>query len=103
MFDACSGKKHVSRAEYLASVVAYIFTTAGCDEIEFIPRVWLLRISATRCINLNQKGAVFEKVCETLAFRTREMGKRICNCELLARLFFVHAEPFIRQKRPRSQ
>jgi len=77
MFDAGGGEENVGWSKLLAAFAADVFTRAGRNKINFVTRVWLLRIDTARCIDLNQQTPMLKNSCKALAFWSGQMLERL--------------------------
>src|SRR5688572_16996382 len=72
MDRARGGEEDVCWSKRLTRVAAYKFAGACGYEIDFVSRMWLLRISSAWRVDLNQQTLVLKDGGEALSFRSRQ-------------------------------
>src|ERR1051325_5525448 len=79
MFDPGRGEENIGWSKRLPALAADVFTRARRDKINFVARVWLLRIDAARRIDLDEQTPVLEHSCKALAWRSGQTFERFGN------------------------
>jgi len=79
MHTARGGEENICWSKRLSMFTTDVFTGTRSDKINFVARVWLLRIDAARRVNFNQQTAVLENGCEALTFRSGQTLECCCN------------------------
>ena len=79
MFAPGRGEENIGWSKRLPALAADVFTRARRDKINFVARVWLLRIDAARRIDLDEQTPVLEHSCKALALGSGQTFERFGN------------------------
>ena len=85
---ASRGEKEVSRLEWLAARGADVLTAALNYDIDFVSRMWLLRIDLLWRVDLNLESAVTENCRKGFSFRSGQLRKSLVNSDSSFRILF---------------